>query len=648
MLRGFARRATDRPVAAVFVVTAFALLLRLVGLGARSMHWDEARVAYWTLRYVREGTFFYRPTIHGPLVPILTAAVFERLGPTAFAARLPVAILGGLFPLVALLFRRPQVPVNVADTTDGVSRVDHPGLGIDDAETVTLAVVLAITPSLVYYSRFMRSDVPLAVFFFAAVGFLVRALTTGRRRYVVVAGLALGFALPTKENVLVYVACTLGTAAVAVCWPSVAAALRARGGQIASVDAATDELHASLRWIGGHLRCHWLAVPVGLLAAFVPVVFFFAPRGVAGDPSLGAAFAGEVSWPALVAQATLGTWETFTASHWTSAHEHSYLGYLWRIGAYSLVGGLGVVVGAGYAFVRELGGVRRRSGWSVGGPPRGGDGGRVFVVPFVAWGVAALLGYPAGTDIPAPWITLHVLLPLTVPAAVGIVALARGDWWRPPTNWRGYALAVLVVLSVGHVPLVVGLSSVTPVLSVNVLAQATQPADDLRPLSATVSDAADDGGVLYYGERYFLPNESVADRPPREGEVWLRWWVARLPMAWYVERTNASTAYARTPADVQAIDALPPVIFAHPNEADEVAPALTERGYQSRVYDTELYGDGAVVVFVDADRLDAETGDVDGTTENVLDDATSDVVDGGREDVANGGRGDGSGRQPDP
>lgn len=610
MLRAFARRATDRPVAAVCVVTAVALLLRLVGLGARSMHWDEARVAYWTLRYVREGTFFYRPTIHGPLVPILTAPAFERLGPTAFAARLPVAILGGLFPLVALLFRRPQLPVGAADaadtvdTADGGSRVDRPRFGLDDAETVTLAVVLAVTPSLVYYSRFMRSDVPLAVFFLAAVGFLVRALTTGRRRYVVAAGLALGFALPTKENVVVYVACAFGTAAVAVCWPPVAAALRERGGRPASVDAAADELRASMRRAGGHLRGHWLAVPVGLLAALVPVVFFFAPRGVAGDPSLGPAFAGDASWPALVARATLGTWETFTASHWTSAHEHSYLGYLWRFGAYSLVGGLGVVVGAGYAFVRELGGVRRVRGRSVAGPLRGGDGGRVFVVPFVAWGVAALLGYPAGTDIPAPWITLHVLLPLTVPAAVGIVALARADWWRPPTNWRGYALAVLVVLSIVHVPLVVGLSSVTPVLSVNVLAQATQPADDLRPLSTTVTDAADDGGVLYYGEHYFLPNESVAERPPRDGEMWLGWWLRRIPMAWYVERATAPTAYARTLEDARAMKSLPPVVFADSTEADEIAPLLAERGYSRRVYDTQLYGDSAVVVFVDADRLD--------------------------------------------
>ena len=152
-----ARWARRRPVAAVLTLTALALLLRLVALGDRTVHWDEARVAYWTLRYVRGAGFAYRPIIHGPFVPLVVAPLFERFGPTAFAARLPVAIIGGLAPLSALLFRQPGESAGVA--TDRLPR-----LGLSDAETVVLAALLAGTPSLVYYSRFMRSDVPLAVF----------------------------------------------------------------------------------------------------------------------------------------------------------------------------------------------------------------------------------------------------------------------------------------------------------------------------------------------------------------------------------------------------------------------------------------------------------------------------------------------------
>ncbi|MFW5935418.1 MAG: flippase activity-associated protein Agl23, partial [Halolamina sp.] len=209
-----ARWARRRPVEAVLALTALALLLRLVALGGRTMHWDEARVAYWTLRYVRGAGVAYRPIIHGPFLPIVVGALFDRLGPTAFAARLPVAVVGGLAPLSALPFRRPA---ESSTTATGSTR-----FGLSDEETVALAALLAVTPSLVYYSRFMRSDVPLAVFALFALGFAVRALATGRRRHVVAAGLFVGLAVPTKENVLLYAACAGGAAAVAIGWPAVA------------------------------------------------------------------------------------------------------------------------------------------------------------------------------------------------------------------------------------------------------------------------------------------------------------------------------------------------------------------------------------------------------------------------------------------
>jgi predicted membrane-bound mannosyltransferase len=223
-----------------------------------------------------------------------------------------------------------------------------------------------------------------------------------------------------------------------------------------------------------------------------------------------------------------------------------------------------------------------------------------------------MLGYPLATDIPAPWISLHVALPLLVPAAVGWVALARERPWRPlrlpDGDARGryarYALAALVVLSVAHVPIVIAVSSVTPPLYVNVLAQSAQPSDDLSPMRAAIDDAADDGGVLYYGEAYYLPNESVADSPPSEGDHWLGWWLNRLPMAWYVERANAPSAHVDDATALRAMEPAPPVVFADPEAADGAARVLDERGYERTRYDLGLYHEQAVVVFVDRARLD--------------------------------------------
>ncbi|MEF8840826.1 MAG: flippase activity-associated protein Agl23, partial [Haloarculaceae archaeon] len=81
------------------------LALRLVVLGSRVAHFDEGRVAYFTEYFVRTGNFEYRPIIHGPFLQHVNSGVFAALGPTDFAMRLVVALVGAALPLTALLFR---------------------------------------------------------------------------------------------------------------------------------------------------------------------------------------------------------------------------------------------------------------------------------------------------------------------------------------------------------------------------------------------------------------------------------------------------------------------------------------------------------------------------------------------------------------
>jgi len=186
-------RPFSRPARAVLGVTGLALLARLLFLGQRIAHWDEGRVAYWILKRPENG-WVYRPIVHGPFVQHTTSVVFDLLGPTDATMRLVVAVLGGLLPLAALLFR---------------SR-------LGDGETVALAVVLAANPLLLYFSRFMRSDVPLAVFSFVAFGFFLRAVDEGRPRDLLGTGAALGLAFTTKENALLYLLSWTGAATLVV------------------------------------------------------------------------------------------------------------------------------------------------------------------------------------------------------------------------------------------------------------------------------------------------------------------------------------------------------------------------------------------------------------------------------------------------
>ena len=97
--------ARDRVALAVAALAALALAVRLVGLGGRPFHWDEARVGYWTLRTAATGDWAYHPIIHGTLVQHVDALVFSAIGANPFTMRLFVALVGGLLPLAALCFR---------------------------------------------------------------------------------------------------------------------------------------------------------------------------------------------------------------------------------------------------------------------------------------------------------------------------------------------------------------------------------------------------------------------------------------------------------------------------------------------------------------------------------------------------------------
>ncbi|WP_435145459.1 flippase activity-associated protein Agl23 [Halobaculum sp. P14] len=559
------------PRRAVPLLALLALTLRLWGLGARAMHFDEARVGYWTLRYLDTGYFAYRPVVHGPFLSIATAPLLDLFGASEFTVRLLPAVLGGLLPLAAFGFRA----------------------ALDDDETVALAAFLAVSPVLVFFSRFFREDLPLAAFAFAAVAAAYRGYTDGRPWLLVAAGVLWGLALTTKENVVVYAACVLGAVGVAL---AVRWRIDGRSGARAALARARPLLPA---------------VPVAAVAALAVAWVFYAPRGY--SPGFDDLLATPV---AAVAAGTVSAWTTFAGSLWVGGHSHPYAPYLLHLLAT-------VAVGAPALYACALAGVGRELRGFVRG-----DAARPLVVAAGAWGLVSLAGYPYATDIKAPWLAVHAAVPLAVPAAVGAVAVGRrirawnadrvagrdgaadsagrdADPAGRRTDGRvspGFrvAVAVLVVALVaaqtGFVLLATSYTEPTP--RVNLLAQGAQPGDDLDPLVADVEAAAGDGGVLYYGSFFRLPNETVAAVPPRDAGPWLGLWLRRLPLTWYVERAGATHRHA---AGVESVPANPPpVVFAAPAEADEVAGALD--GYRRREYDLALYGN-PVVVFTDEAAL---------------------------------------------
>ena len=517
----------DRTRRVVLAVTAVALVARFVLLGSRVAHFDEARVAWWGLEYLETGAVSYRRVIHGPLMQFLHRPLFAAFGPSDFVMRAPVALVGGLLPLVALWFRR------------------H----LDDVETVALAVALAADPVLLYYSRFARSTVFVAAFCFVSFAALVRWYDGDGAGYLPVAAAFLALGVGAKENAVVYVLCWFGTAALLVVGYRfrVAPPLGAGSPLLPALEAHRD---AYLQAPDARRRLGRLAAAVlGSVAVGVFLFFFlYAPRG--GEAGL---------WTGNLGATLDATWSDVSGGmdYWFGQsgendleQYRSNLERFVRIGL-EYAGALAALSVVG--FVAEL--------------SRRGEA-RRLVLGCSYWGFASVVGYPLGSDIsPLPaWILANALVPLAVPAAVGVGTLV--DVGREALAERDRVsaaiVAVLLAAAAGQVA-VIGVSAAfaEPTGPDNELVQFAQPQQEMRePVDATVAVAErheGDPDVLFYGTGDVTDAAGGTRSPERIA------WISTLPWAWYLDGAGASVTAVDVAGDEPLPEDLPPVVVA---EAD--------------------------------------------------------------------------------
>jgi len=516
----------------VVAVTVVALIGRFLALGVRSVHWDEARVGYWILRTSATGDWAYRPIVHGPFVQHTTRLVVETVGPNPYTMRTVVALLGGLLPLSALLFRTR----------------------LADDERVALAVVLAANPLLVHFSRFMRSDVALAAFAFVALGCGLRALDTGRVRWVYAGALAAALAATTKENAVLYPLSWAGSLTLVTAWWY----------WTRPADERASALRGRLRAVGRGLwrwRGHLLA---SLAVAFVVLVGFYAPRsGTAGGVGLWNAVGDPTLLPAVVRAATVES-VAKVADVWLAGETraHSYLLYL---GYYAIV----LAVGAGPLVVLAVTGVVRGRG-------------RALVAFCGWWGLSSAAGYPFVADIFAPWLAVHVVVALAVPAAVGLAAAVRRLRRARLDRERAVAVALATLLALAGLQ-VAAVAAETSYRAgpheFNLLAQGAQPGSDLNAAMAdavAATEGTSGPDVLYVG-RLAVANERENDAPPAAAA-----WYDRLPLPWYTEAAGSNVTSARDPRSV-GTDPPPVVVAAPKHEA-----VLRERLPDYRVHEESM------------------------------------------------------------
>lgn len=162
------------------VIFIVALILRFFLLDLKLFHHDEAVHAWFSFKLLTEGTYIYDPVYHGPLLYYTTAGMFAILGDSDLVGRIVPALLGSL--MVALVWP--------------IYRLGYLG----KCGALIAALFLAISPDMVYFSRFLRNDIFIAFFTLLLLVALLYYFEYGQRRYVLVAALAAGLGCCSKEN----------------------------------------------------------------------------------------------------------------------------------------------------------------------------------------------------------------------------------------------------------------------------------------------------------------------------------------------------------------------------------------------------------------------------------------------------------------
>ncbi len=195
-------------VAGYVTLVVIGLIMRLWDLGGRAMHHDESLHALYSWKlysgmaeftssfpmdnlgeigaWLRslDGGYQHNPMMHGPLQFEANAALFFVFGDSDITARILYAVTGTALILMPFLFR---------------SRLG--GLG-----ALFVAAMLTVSPAMLYYSRFARNDILMAVWTFGVVICMWRYFDEGRNRYLYITAALLALMFATKESAYMVVA----------------------------------------------------------------------------------------------------------------------------------------------------------------------------------------------------------------------------------------------------------------------------------------------------------------------------------------------------------------------------------------------------------------------------------------------------------
>lgn len=171
--------------------------MRFYGLSDRPLHSDEAVHAHFTFE-LPDNRYTYDPIYHGPFLYHVTALSFALFGTSAFALRLPQVLFG--IGLIALLWplRKEQY--------------------LGKKGVIVSALLIALSPSLVYYSRFAIHESFFAFFTLGTVVFSALYFEGRNPLHLNLAAAMLALLFTAKENAYLVAAVFAVSALAAFGW----------------------------------------------------------------------------------------------------------------------------------------------------------------------------------------------------------------------------------------------------------------------------------------------------------------------------------------------------------------------------------------------------------------------------------------------
>ena len=162
------------------LILALTVFLRFYHLDLKLFHHDEAIHAWFSYRLLHDGIWAYDPSYHGPVLYYVTAGMFWLFGDGDLVGRIVPSLLGTL--IVALVYP--------------LYRMGY----LDQRQALVGALFLALSPNLVYFSRFLRHDIFMLFFIMLLLVTLLAYIETGSRWYGLGVAIAVAGGIACKEE----------------------------------------------------------------------------------------------------------------------------------------------------------------------------------------------------------------------------------------------------------------------------------------------------------------------------------------------------------------------------------------------------------------------------------------------------------------